>query len=306
MAITPKPTLVIMAAGMGSRYGGLKQIAPVDAEGHRIIDFSIYDAILAGFERIVCVIKPEIEKDFQEAIGDRISRHVDMHYAYQTLDRLPEGFSVPTGRTKPWGTAHAILCAAEKIQGSFAAINADDYYGRSAFQTIFDFLSAPLGEDCHGMVGYRVENTLTEYGHVARGICSVSDDGFLTSVVERTHIVPREGGAAFTENGTDYTFIPAGTTVSMNMWGFRHSILEEIRTRFAAYLQENLTGNPLKCEYFLPLIPNQLIQEKKARVKVLPTQERWYGVTYREDMRAVQSAIVEMKCRGIYPARLWA
>ena len=305
MAIGQKPTLVIMAAGLGSRYGGLKQIDPVDPEGQLIIDLSIFDAVRAGFEKVVCIIKPEIEADFREAIGDRISRHVDLQYAYQTLDSLPDGFSVPAGRTKPWGTAHAVLCAAGKISGPFAAINADDYYGRSAFQAIYNFLVTPMDEGRHAMVGYRVENTLTEFGHVARGICSVNEAGELTSVVERTHIEPREGGAAFTENGTDYTFIPAGTIVSMNMWGFRPSILDEIRARFSAYLRENLPVNPLKCEYFLPLIPHQLIQEGKASVTVLPTQEKWYGVTYHDDMLFVRSAVAEMKRQGLYPARLW-
>lgn len=305
MTTGQSPTLVIMAAGMGSRYGGLKQIAPVDPEGHLIIDFSIFDAVRAGFKKIVCIIKPEIEAEFHEAIGSRISKYVDPHYAYQTLDRLPDGFSVPSGRIKPWGTAHAILCAADEIPGSFATINADDYYGRSAFQAIFDFLSAPMDESHHAMMGYRLENTLTEFGHVARGICSVDDSGKLTGVVERTHIELREGRAAFTENGTDFTFIPVNTIVSMNMWGFRRSILDEIRARFSAYLRENLPAAPLKCEYFLPLIPNQLIHEGKASVTVLPTQEKWYGVTYREDMPAVQSAIARMKQQGVYPARLW-
>jgi NDP-sugar pyrophosphorylase family protein len=303
--MTTKPSLVIMAAGLGSRYGGLKQIDPVDQEGHLIIDLSIYDAVLAGFERVICIIKPEMEEEFREAIGDRISKFVDLEYAHQKMDRLPAGFSVPDGRTKPWGTAHAILCAADKIRGSFAAINADDYYGRSAFQTIYDFLATPMAENRHAMVGYRVENTLTEFGHVARGICSVSDQGELSGIVERTHVESREGGAAFTENGVDFTFVPAGTIVSMNMWGFRHSILAEIETRFEAYLRANLPINPLKCEYFLPLIPNQLIQEGVASVNVLTTQEKWYGVTYRHDMRRVRAAIIEMKQNGMYADHLW-
>ena len=300
-----KPSLVIMAAGLGSRYGGLKQIDPVDDEKHLIIDFSIYDAVLAGFEKVVCIIKPEMEAEFREVIGDRISKCVDLEYAHQRMDLLPTGFSLPEGRTKPWGTAHAILCAADKIHGSFAAINADDFYGRSSFKAIYDFLTTPMPENRHAMVGYPVENTMTEFGHVARGICSVSDTGELTGIVERTHIEPREGGAAFTENGTDFTFLPAGTIVSMNLWGFRHSILAEIEARFGEFLRSNLPTNPLKCEYFLPLIPNQLIQEGKAHVSMLPTREKWYGVTYHDDMRRVRAAIVEMKRNGVYADHLW-
>ena len=260
-----KPTLVIMAAGMGSRFGGCKQITPVDDAGHVIIDYSIYDAVRAGFGKVVCIIKPEMEADFRAAIGDRISAFVDLRYAYQTLDKLPAGYAVPEGRTKPWGTGHAVLCAADQIDGPFAVINADDFYGRGAFQAACDFLSAPHAPNEHAMVAYRVENTLTENGSVSRGVCT-AEDGLLTGVVERTKIVPREGGAAFIEDDGE-TFLPAGTPVSMNLWAFQHSVLDELRARFSAWLDESLPVNPMKCEYFLPLIPNALIREGSGSVR---------------------------------------
>ena len=298
-----KPTLVIMAAGMGSRFGGCKQITPVDDAGHVIIDFSIYDAVRAGFGKVVCVIKPEMEADFRAAIGDRIAPFIDLHYAYQQLDMLPDGYAVPEGRAKPWGTGHAVLCAAEHIDGPFAVINADDFYGRGALQTACDFLSASHAPNEHAMVAYRVENTLTENGSVSRGVCAV-ENGLLTGVVERTKIVPREGGAAFLEDDRE-TFLPNGTPVSMNLWAFQHSMLDELRRRFSAYLDENLPKNPLKCEYFLPLVPNALIQENKGCVHVLSTDERWFGVTYHDDLEKVQTAIRAMKADGVYPEHLW-
>ncbi len=291
-----KPTLVIMAAGMGSRFGGCKQITPVDSDGHLIIDYSIFDAVRAGFGSVVCVIKPEMEADFRAAIGDRISRCVDLKYAYQTLDRLPAGYSIPEGRTKPWGTAHAVLCAKELVSGAFAAINADDFYGSGAFLEAANFLSSPHAENEHAMVAYRVENTLTENGSVSRGVCAV-DNGLLTGIVERTQIVPCEGGAKFIE-GESETFLPAGTPVSMNMWAFSHSMLDEMQARFPKWLDENLAKNPMKCEYFLPLIPNLLIQEGKGKVHVRNTDERWYGVTYHADLEKVQAAIEAMRASG--------
>lgn len=298
-------TLVVMAAGLGSRYGGLKQIAPVDDAGHILIDFSIFDAVQAGFDRVVCIIKPEMEQEFHEVIGRRIAPFVELCYAFQRSDVLPEGFAVPEGRTKPWGTAHAVLCAKEKVHTPFAVINADDFYGRKAFEAICRFLNEKHDENEHAMVGYRVENTLTENGSVARGICEVDGQGRLLGIMERTKVEPRPGGAAFTEDGQAYTFVPAGTRVSMNLWGFQPSILKEIEKRFPAWLRENLPHDPLKCEYFLPLIPNALLREKRGSVRVLDTQEKWYGVTYREDMPRVRAAIAEMKRHGVYPEELW-
>lgn len=298
-------SLVVMAAGLGSRYGGLKQIAPVDPHGHILMDYSIYDALRAGFDRVVCIIKPEMQEDFYDVIGRRLEKHVEVQYAYQRLDNLPAGYGVPQGRTKPWGTAHALLCAKEQIDAPFAVINADDFYGRDAFAAIAGFLREKHGAGEHAMVGYRIENTLTENGHVARGVCETDANGFLRGVTERTHIEPREGGAAFTEDGEHFTFVPAGTIVSMNLWGFQPSVMEEIDRRFAPWLDETLPVNPLKGEYFLPLIPNALIHEGKGSVRVLSTHEKWYGVTYHDDMPKLSTALAGMRADGVYPEGLW-
>lgn len=302
----PKPTLVIMAAGMGSRFGGLKQMTPVDDGGHFIMDYSIYDAIRAGFGKIVCVIKEEMSRDFEDRFGSHIRPHVPLACAYQSLDQLPEGFSVPTGRTKPWGTGQAVLCAAGEIDGPFAVINADDFYGRDAFETAAKFLTAPHSQSEHAMVGYRLGNTLTENGSVARGICATDAENHLTGIVERTQIERKDGVPAFTEDGgKTYTPLTDDTVTSMNLWCFQRSMMDEIRSRFAAFLAENLAANPLKCEYFLPWVPNALIREGKATVEVLKTDAKWYGVTYQADMPEVQAAIQTMKAQGIYPTYLW-
>lgn len=300
-----KPTLVIMAAGMGSRFGGCKQITPVDEAGHVIMDYSIYDALQAGFGKIVCVIKPEMEADFRAVIGDRIAKKADVAYAYQTIDRLPKGYSVPEGRVKPWGTAHAVLCAADEIEGDFAAINADDFYGRGAFRAAADFLRGDHAENEHAMVGYLIENTLTENGYVSRGVCEGDSDGMLRVITERVHIEPRPGGAAYIEEGEGEVFIPAGTRVSMNMWAFSHSILDEMRKRFITFLNTRAVENPTKAEYYLPSVPDALIREGKARVHLLETKERWYGVTYHEDLAAVQAAMARLRAQGVYPEKLW-
>ena len=303
--MTRKPILVIMAAGLGSRFGGLKQITPVDREGQLIIDYSIFDAISAGFERVICIIKPELERDFDERIANRLRKKIDLRYAYQTTDHLPDGFHVPDGRTKPWGTAHAVLCAKEQIDAPFCVINADDFYGRSAFQSIARFLIQDADEHSYAMIGYRIENTLTENGSVARGVCTVDEHDRLLSVTERTRIFPHPDGAVFAEDDMPETILPTGTYVSMNMWGFHPSILAEIEYRFTPWLNNHLTGNPLKCEYYLPLIPNQLIQEGKATISVLPTHDKWYGVTYADDLPQVQQALSQMRAEGMYPRLLW-
>ncbi len=300
-----KPTLVIMAAGMGSRFGGCKQITPVDEYGHVIMDYSIFDALRAGFGKVVCVIKPEMEADFRAVVGDRIAQRIPVAYAYQTIDRLPAGFSVPEGRVKPWGTAHAVLCAADEIEGDFAAINADDFYGASAFHAAADFLTAPHPANLHAMVGYRIENTLTENGYVSRGVCEVDAGGMLTSITERLHIVPRPGGAAYQEEGEAEVFIPAGTLVSMNLWAFSHSVLEEMKARFISFLNTRAKENPLKAEYYLPSVPDALIHEGRAAVRVLDTDERWYGMTYQQDLPAVQQALKAKRATGVYPEKLW-
>lgn len=303
-----KPILVIMAAGMGSRYGGLKQIDPVDEQGHIIMDFSIYDAKKAGFEKVVFIIKRENEKDFREAIGSRVEPYMETAYVFQELLNIPEGFTVPEGRVKPWGTAHAVLSAVNEVDGPFAVINADDYYGRDAFQKIYDYLSTHEDDQKYRyvMVGYQLKNTVTDNGHVARGICEINEAGELIEVVERTRIEKRGGGIAYTENdGTDWNFISGEKLVSMNMWGFTRSFLDEIQAGFPAFLEKGLQENPLKCEYFLPSVVSRLLEEGKASVKVLSTADKWYGVTYKEDKPVVTAAMQRLKDGGTYPERLW-
>lgn len=303
-----KPILVIMAAGMGSRYGGLKQIDPVDQQGHIIMDFSIYDARRAGFEKVVFIIKEENEKEFREAIGSRVEQYMETAYAFQRISDIPEGFAVPEGRKKPWGTAHAVLCAAGEIDGPFAVINADDYYGRDAFDKIYGYLSSHADDEKYRytMVGYELQNTVTDNGHVARGICRINAARELEAVVERTRIEKREGGIAFTEDdGATWEPIAGETLVSMNMWGFTRSILDEIRAGFPAFLEKGLQENPLKCEYFLPSVVSGLLEKNKASVAVLSSADKWYGVTYKEDKPTVVEAMRKLKEDGFYPGNLW-
>lgn len=303
-----KPVLVIMAAGMGSRYGGLKQIDPVDAQGHIIMDFSMFDAKRAGFEKVIFIIKRENEKDFREAVGDRIGKYMEVSYAFQELANIPEGYEIPEGRVKPWGTAHAVLSCIDQIDGPFAVINADDYYGREAFQLIYDYLSTHQDDEKYRytMVGYELGNTVTDNGHVARGICDMNEQGELIAIHERTRIEKRDGGIAFTEDdGETWTFVPADTTVSMNMWGFTRSILDEIKAGFPAFLEEGLKTNPMKCEYFLPAVVSRLLEEDRAAAAVLKSADKWYGVTYKEDKPVVVEAINRMKEEGVYPEHLW-
>ena len=302
-----KPVLVVMAAGMGSRYGGLKQIDPVGSKGEAILDYSVYDAHQAGFETVVIIIKEAIKNDFMETVGARLKNApVEIRYAYQELEKLPEGYSIPEGRTKPFGTGHAVLCAKETIDGApFAVINADDYYGKAAFKTIYNMLST--NEDPFGycMVGYELSKTVTENGSVARGICSTDADGKLTQVVERTKIVQFEDGIRY-EDGENWVDVADDTIVSMNMWGFMPSFLDEIEARFVSFLNTTLVENPLKGEYFLPTPVSQLIEEGKASVKVLTSADRWYGVTYVADKPVVMNALHEMQEQGLYPDGLWA
>ena len=304
-----EPVLVVMAAGIGSRYGGLKQIDPVDQEGHIIMDFSIYDAVRAGFKKVIFIIKKENEQDFRDAIGDRLSDKVEIVYVHQDLNNIPEGFQVPEGRVKPWGTGHAVLSCAEVIDGPFVVINADDYYGTHAFKMAYDFL-AQAQEDTvpaqYMMVGYRLENTLTDNGYVSRGVCETDADGYLADINERTHIEKRDGGAAYTEDdGKTWTSLPGDTPVSMNMWGFTGGFMKELVKRFPVFLEKSIPENPLKCEYFLPFVVDELLQEKKAAVRVLTTQDKWYGVTYKEDKPVVVAAIQNLKDQGLYPQGLW-
>lgn len=298
------PHLVIMAAGMGSRYGGLKQIDPVDAEGHIIIDYSIHDAIKAGFKNITFIIKKAIEKDFREVIDSHLrGKNITVRYVFQELDKLPEGYTVPEGRTKPFGTAHALLCCLGTVDEPFAVINADDYYGANAFSKIYDFLmNSDDDEKYHfAMVGYRIKNTVTEQGTVARGVCEYDGDSMLKRVTERTKIsTNKDGKIWYTEDGEDFELDP-DTLVSMNLWGFTPAYLRECEARFPKFLDENLPKNPEKCEFFLPSVVSELIAEGKADVKVLDNTDKWYGVTYKEDKVTVVEAFKRLKAEGVYP-----
>ena len=313
-----KPVLVIMAAGMGSRYGGLKQIDPVDEQKHIIMDFSIYDARRAGFDEVVFIIKKENEQLFHEAIGDRVSKTMKVHYVFQELDDLPEGFRVPEGRKKPWGTGHAVLSARDVIHGPFAVINADDYYGVEAFRLIYEHLAEQerLRESGRGkdgsakteyvMAGYLLKNTLTDNGSVARGVCTTDASGHLTSVVERTKIIRTkdEAGAAYSEDdGATWIPVSGESVVSMNMWGFPESFVTELKNRFSRFLEEGLKTNPEKCEYFLPFVVNDLMDEGLAEVKVLTVHDVWHGVTYAEDKKEVVGAMQKLKDAGVYPEK---
>ena len=299
-----KPALVIMAAGMGSRFGGLKQITPVDEQGHIIMDFSLFDAWRAGFRDLVFIVKPELEDSFREAIGNRVEKYFNITYVHQTIDKLPAGYAVPEGREKPWGTGHAVLCCKNAVNGPFTVINADDFYGPTAFATIYDFLANNEDESQYAMVGYRVRNTVTENGSVARGVCNV-ENGLLTGVTEHTKIFKDGCDAKFTEDGETFEHLPGDTIVSMNFWGFTPKMLKELDERFAAFLDGAIASNPLKGEYFLPSVVNDQLQAGTATVRVLPCEETWYGVTYREDLDSVKAAIANMKEKGIYKENLW-
>ena len=302
------PTLVILAGGIGSRYGGLKQADPIGPNGELIIHYSVYDALKAGFGHVVFLIRRDIEDAFRERIGNEVERHTDVTYVFQDLDNVPAGFAIPDGRTKPWGTGHALLCCKNAAHGNFAAINADDFYGATAFAALGDYLrSAADTPDGYGysMVGYVLRNTLSEHGHVARGVCQVDADGYLAGIRERLHIesLP-EGIRDRMEDGSLVPFA-ADSTVSMNMWGFTPSLFGELEVRFPIFLTRSVPANPLKAEFLLPDIVGDLVQEKQARVKVLPTNEKWFGVTYQADRPRVQAAVRELIAQGRYPGRLW-
>ena len=304
-----KPVLVVMAAGMGSRYGGLKQLDPIDDNGHVILDYSVYDAHRAGFDTVVFVIKPEIEEIFREKIGDRIAKVMEVKYVFQRADDLPGGYTVPEGRTKPWGTAQAVLAARDVVDGPFAVINADDYYGPEGFEEIYNYLlhhpDTP-GMYEYAMVGYLLMNTVTENGSVARGVCTETASGYLHSVVERTKIVKGDRCPQYTEDdGETWNDLCEDDIVSMNLWGFQKSYLEEAWAGFPAFLDKALAENPLKAEYFLPAVVSSLLSQHKARVKVLRSNDHWYGVTYKEDKPGVMAALAELREKGLYPEKLW-
>ena len=302
-----KPILVVMAAGMGSRYGGLKQIDPVGPSGEAILDYSLYDARRAGFETVVFIIKHEIEQAFKEAVGARALRAgFEVRYAYQQLDKLPEGFTVPEGRVKPWGTAHAILVAEEAIgDAPFAVINADDYYGPQGFRLVYDYLCSHADGErfAWSMVGFLLKNTVSANGSVSRGVCVTDAAGNLHSVTERTCIAPYDGGIHYSEDGgASWTDLDENSVVSMNLWGFTPAYIAEAKAGFAEFLRENLPVNPLKCEYYLPSVVTAALQQGKADVRVLTSTDKWHGITYREDKPELVAALQQMSAHGLYPA----
>lgn len=300
-----KPILLIMAAGMGSRYGGLKQMDPVGPGGELILDYSLFDAKRAGFERAVIVIKRENEEDFREVLGDRISKHMPLAYAYQELSNLPGGFSIPEGRVKPWGTGHAVLSARELLDAPFCAINADDYYGADAFRLSYEHLCNLKSDEDLMMVGYLLKNTLSETGYVARGVCAMNERSFLTDIVERTHIISTVDGPLMSEDSQTYTRLSPDTVVSMNMWGFPSAMAARIDEAFSTFLKTELAENPLKAEFFLPTVVSGLLRSNRATVAVYTTPDKWYGVTYREDKATVQAALAQMTADKLYPSPLW-
>jgi len=300
------PALVVMAAGIGSRYGGLKQIEPVGPGGEIVIEYSVYDAIRAGFEKVVFIIRHDIEKDFREHIGRKIEDRIDTAYVFQELDALPEGFGVPSERAKPWGTAHAVLMCKNEVKTPFAVINADDFYGAGSYRLLCDFLTRAndtegIGEYC--LVGYVLKNTLSEHGHVARGVVQAAHDGLLKEIHERLKIQKFGEEVKYTEDGTTWINESPESIVSMNMWGFTPSLFGFLEDGFPAFLKENI-HNP-KAEYLLPVRVGELVGESRARVKILPTDDRWYGITYQQDKPFVKKAIQELAVKGIYPQRLW-
>jgi hypothetical protein len=303
----PDPTLLVLAAGIGSRYGGLKQADPVGPNGELIIHYSAYDALRAGFGKIVFLIRRDIEEAFRERVGRDVERQTDVTYAFQELANLPPGFTIPAGRVKPWGTGHAVLCCRDVVTTNFAAINADDFYGAESFRVLAAYLKAAQDTPQihhYGMVGYVLSNTLSEHGHVARGVCQVGPDGCLQAIKERLHIEPFADGIKFQEEDGSWTSVSGDSTVSMNMWGFTPSFLDQLEARFPGFLERS-AANPLKAEFLLPDIVGELVQEGRTSVKVLPTPERWFGVTYQADRARVQAAVRELIAQGKYPSQLW-
>ncbi|MBQ8200480.1 MAG: nucleotidyltransferase [Clostridia bacterium] len=302
-----EPILVVLAAGMGSRYGGLKQIDPVGPNGEVLLDYSLFDARRAGFKRVIFLIKHEIEADFRRILGNHIEGHMDVRYAYQQVDMLPEGYAVPEGRVKPWGTGHAVLCCGNLIDAPFLVINSDDYYGVDAYRIAYKTLCELQDDEKarYFMIGYFLKNTLTENGYVSRGVCSVNDEGFLNTVTERVHIIGTCDGPMFTEDGETYHRLNADTLVSMNMFGFTPSLLDEMHRTFPQFLDRVALENPLKGEYYLPGVVNGMLDRDAATVQVLSSADRWYGVTYHEDKPVVTAALRRMTEEGLYPSPLW-
>ena len=290
-----KPVLVVMAAGMGNRYGGLKQMDPVDDHGRVILDYSVHDAVKAGFEDVIFIIKEEMEESFRSTVCKRMDGHVNYGIVFQKLEDIPEGYVLPKDRVKPLGTGHAVRSIRSVIgEHPFAVINADDYYGSQSFKLVYDFLSdASVNDnDCYCCIAYNIENTVTENGSVSRGVCRTDSKGYLAEITERTRVEKRPGGAAYTEDdGKTWGFLPAGTPVSMNFWGFTSDFISELDERFGAFLEKGLRENPMKCEYFLPFVVDEVRREGKKKVKVISTHDEWHGVTYKEDKPALEEAL---------------
>lgn len=299
-----KPTLVILAAGMGSRYGGMKQIDGVGSHGEPIIEFSIYDAKEAGFGKVVLIIKKEHEAAFRKALTDKIEPKMPVEFVYQDMNDIPEGFTVPEGRVKPWGTTHALLACRHAVHEPFALINADDFYGKDAYKVLADYLTKDIKDDAYAMVGYKCTNTLTENGTVTRGVCEQDENGYLKHIVEIQKIAKKDGHAVYEDNGT-WKPLDDDELVSMNFWGFTPKIFDEIAPIFKDFLARNLEANPLKCEHVIPTAVGQLIDEGKCTVKMLSSKDKWFGVTYKEDKPDVVAKIQKMKDEGVYPDRLW-
>jgi hypothetical protein len=301
-------TLVVMAAGIGSRYGGLKQVDPVGPSGEIVIDYSVYDALKAGFDKVVFIIRKDIESVFREKIGRNVEKRVDTAYVFQSLDQLPPGFEIPAGRVKPWGTAQAILAARDEVPGAFAAVNADDFYGRTAFSTLAAYMKTPkpAGPTAeYAMIGYILDNTLSDHGHVARGICEADPDGCLMSIAERLRVQRFSEGPRYAESGEDWIALDPDCLVSMNMWGFTPDLFRELEIRFPLFLESRGAAS-IKAEFLIPEVVGDLVRGGQARVKILPTREKWFGVTYPEDMPLVRRAVRRLVDEGLYPEKLWA
>ena len=303
-----EPTLIIMAAGMGSRYGGLKQVEKMTDTGEIILDFSLYDAMMAGFQRVVFVIREEHRDMFRELVDERAGRFLQIEYAYQKLDDIPANAEVPEGREKPWGTGHAVYACRNLVDGPFVVINADDYYGPEGFASVYDYLTSHEDDGIMRfcMAGYILGNTITENGHVARGVCETDENGLLTSITERTMIERRPEGISFSEDeGKSWTVLPEDTLVSMNFWGLSGAMVDVIGERLGEFFETKVPANPLKSEYQLPGVIDRLIREGRAQVQVIPCHEKWCGVTYKEDREDVKNELQSKKDKGLYPEKLW-
>lgn len=300
-----KPILVVMAAGIGSRFGGLKQMTPFGAHGESLIDYSLFDALRAGFERVIFIVNNRIKDDFREIVGKNVENRMEVQYMMQELDKLPEGLRIPEGRNKPWGTAHAILCCKDAIDAPFCALNGDDFYGLDAMEKLFGFLDAGPEKDHYAMAGFQLQNTLSDAGYVSRGECQVNEEGYLDSIIERLHIIPTIDGPMFTLDNQVYHRLSGETTVSMNMWAFTPSLLDHIEARFLDFYEEAMKTNPLKAEFYLPNLVGDLLKDKEAKVKVFTSKDRWFGVTNASDRPLVEAALRELTATGKYPDGLW-